>query len=103
MNRRLFTILTALMWLALPLTALRYAQSWNALPAAVATHFAANGPPNGWRSRTPALYYAVCVTAFVLFIFTAIAVVILKQKRPIDNASIAILGFFYMTLAGLFY
>ena len=103
MNRRLFTMLTALMWLALPLAALRYAQSWNALPVAVATHFAANGQPNGWMSRTTALCYALGVTAFVLLIFTAIAVVILKQKRPIDNASIAILGFFYLILAAVFY
>jgi hypothetical protein len=103
MNRRLFTILTALMWLALPLTALRYAQSWNALPAGVATHFAANGQPNGWMSRSTALYYALGVTAFVLVIFTAIAIAILRQKRAIDNSSIAILGFFYVILAGLFY
>ena len=103
MNRRLFTILTALMWLALPLTAMRYAQSWNALPASVATHFAANGQPNGWMSRTTALYYALGVTTFVLLIFTAIGVVILKQKRPIDKASIAVLGFFYVILAAVFY
>jgi hypothetical protein len=103
MNRRLFTILTALIWLALPLTALRYAQSWNALPVAGATHFAANGQPNGWMSRTTALYYALGVTAFVLVIFTAIALVILRQKKGIDNSSIAVLGFFYVILAGLFY
>ena len=103
MNPRLFTILTALMWLALPLTALRYAQSWNALPIAVATHFAANGQPNGWMSRMTALYYALGVTAFVLIIFTAIALVIMRQKTAIDKSSIAILGFFYVILAGLFY
>jgi hypothetical protein len=103
MNRRLFIILTALMWLALPLTTLRYAQSWNALPVAVATHFAANGQPNGWMSRTTALYYVLGVTAFVLIIFTAIALVILRQKRAFDNSSIAILGFFYVILTGLFY
>ncbi len=103
MNRRLFTILTALMWLALPLTALRYAQSWTALPVAVATHFAANGQPNGWMSRPTALYFALGITAFVLLIFTTIAVVIRREKKDIDNASIAILGFFYVILGGLFY
>jgi hypothetical protein len=103
MTRKAFTIGTALMWLALPLTALPYAQSWNALPEAVATHFTANGQPNGWMSRTSALYYALGVTAFVLLIFTPIAVVILRQKRSIDNSSIAILGSFYMILAVLFY
>jgi hypothetical protein len=38
-----------------------------------------------------------------LVIFTAIALAILKQKKPIDNASTAVLGFFYVILAGLFY
>ena len=103
MNRRLFTILTALMWLALPLTALRYAQSWNELPAAVVTHFAANGQPNGWMSRATALYYALGVTAFVLVIFTAIALVIMKQKTAIDNVVHRDPGIFLRDPGGVFY
>jgi hypothetical protein len=103
MTRKAFTIATVLMWLALPLTALRYAQSWNQLPATMATHFAGNGQPNGWMSRPTALYYALGVTAFVLIIFTAIAAVVLKQNRTTDKTSIAILGFFYLILASTFY
>ena len=34
MNRKLFTILTALMWIAHPLTALRYSQIWEAAAGA---------------------------------------------------------------------
>jgi len=103
MTRKAFTIATALMWLALPLTALRYAQSWSALPGAMATHFAANGQPNGWMSRTTALYYALGVTAFVLIIFTVIAAVILRQNRTVDKTSLVILGLFYVILAAVFY
>jgi len=103
MTRKTFTIAIALMWLALPFTALRYAQSWSQLPAAMATHFAANGQPNGWMSPATALYYALGVTAFVLIIFSAIAAVILKQERTADKTSIAILGFFFVILGAVFY
>jgi hypothetical protein len=103
MTRKAFAIGTALMWLALPLTALRFAQSWNQLPAAMATHFAANGQPNGWMSRATALYYALGVTAFVLIIFSAIAAVILKPRRTVDKTSIAILALFFVILGVVLY
>jgi hypothetical protein len=103
MNRRLFTILTALMWLALPLTALRYWQVWDQLPARMATHFAADGHPNGWMSREVALYYALGVTAFLLIVFTGIAFVVLKQKAATDTSPFALLGLFYAILGFMFY
>ena len=103
MTRKSFTIGTALMWLTLPITALLYAQSWSQLPPAVATHFAANGQPNGWMSRPTALYFALGITAFLLVIFTAIATLILTQNRPADKTSIATLIFFYVMLAAVFY
>ena len=82
MNRKSFTILTALMWIALPLTALRYAQVWNQLPTRMATHFNVNGQANGWMPRDTSLYFGLGVTAFVLIVFTAIAFVIMKAKNP---------------------
>jgi hypothetical protein len=103
MTRKPFAIATALMWLALPVIALRYTQSWSRLPAVMATHFGAHGQPNGWMSRPVALYYALGITAFMLLIFTAIAAVILKQRRTADNISVAVLGLFYMILAALFH
>ena len=90
MNRKLFTILTGLMWIAIPLTALRYWQVWDALPASMATHFAADGRPNGWMSREAALYYALGVTAFILIVFTGLAVVVLKQRATLDSTSFAL-------------
>lgn len=103
MNRKLFTILTGLMWIAIPLTALRYGQVWDALPARMATHFAADGHPNGWMPRETALYYALGVTAFMLIVFTGLAVVVLKQRAEIDNASFALIGFFYVIVGFVFY
>jgi Protein of unknown function (DUF1648) len=103
MNRKLFTILTALMWLALPLTALRYAQVWDRLPIRMATHFAADGHANGWMPRATSLYFALGITAFILIIFTALAVVVLKQKAKLDSASFALLGFAYVIVGFMFY
>ena len=103
MNRKLFTILTAVMWIAIPLTALRYWQVWEALPAIMATHFAADGHPNGWMPRETALYFALGVTAFMLVIFTGIAVVVLKQKANLDKASFVLLGLFYVVVGFVFY
>ncbi len=95
MKRKLFVILTALMWLAIPLVALRYAQVWDQLPARMATHFNASGQANGWMPRDIALYFGLGFTAFVLLIFTIIAVVLLKQKTDPDTSWFALLGFFY--------
>lgn len=103
MNRKLFTILTALMWLALPFTALRYAQVWDRLPERLATHFGANGQPNGWMLRETSLYFGLGLTAFVLIIFTGIAIAILKQKATPEASSFALLGFFYFMLGFVFY
>jgi hypothetical protein len=103
MNRRLFTILTALMWIAIPLTALRYAQVWDELPARMATHFAADGHPNGWMPRETSLYFALGITAFILIIFTAIAIVVLRQKAKLDALSFVLLGFFYVIVGFVFY
>ncbi len=103
MNRKSFTILVALMWIALPLTALRYAQVWDRLPARMATHFAANGQPNGWMPRMTSLYFALGLTAFVLIIFTGIALVIRKQEATPQASSTAILAFFYLMLGCVFY
>ena len=103
MNRKSFTILTALMWIALPLTALRYAQVWNQLPTRMATHFNVNGQANGWMPRDTSLYFGLGVTAFVLIVFTAIAFVIMKAKTTPEAVAFGMLGFFYLVLVFVFY
>lgn len=103
MTRKSFAILTALMWLALPLTALRYAQVWDQLPLRMATHFNAAGQPNGWMPRETSLYFALGLTAFLSVLFTGLAIVILKQKPTPDKSSFALLAFFYAILGFVFY
>jgi len=36
---------------------LQYWLVWDRLPQSVATHFAANGQPNGWMSRAAAMAF----------------------------------------------
>ena len=103
MNRRPFAILTALMWIALPLTALRYAQVWNELPTRMATHFNAAGQPNGWMPRDSSLHFGLGLVAFVLVVFTVIALVIRSQQTMPDAASYALLGFFYLIIGFIVY
>lgn len=95
MKRKLFAILTALLWLAVPLVALRYAQVWDQLPARMATHFNASGQANGWMLRESSLYFGLGFTAFVLLIFTIIAAILLKQKADPDTSWFVLLAFFY--------
>ena len=94
--------LTAAMWLALPLTALRYWQVWDQLPIRMATHFDAHGRANGWMSREVSLYFALGITAFLLVIFTVIAYVAQRLKGPAVPA-FALLGFFYLMVGCIFY
>ena len=103
MTRKVFTIGIALMWIALPLTALRYAQAWRQLPARMATHFNALGQANGWMSRETSLYFALGLTGFVLVVFTAIALVIARQKTMPDPVAFAMLGFFCVIVGVVFY
>ena len=44
MDSKLYRALTALLWLALPLTAFQYWSVWDQLPARMATHFGVCGP-----------------------------------------------------------
>lgn len=90
------------MWLALPLTALRFWLVWDQLPARMATHFAADGQPNGWMSRTVAFEFAVGITAFILAVFTIIALVAHRQKSA-DKISWVLLAFGYVVVGIIFY
>lgn len=102
MNRRAFQFFTWLMWLALPLIALRYWQVWDQLPLRMATHFDVNGRANGWMTRDVSLWFALGITAFLLIVFTAILLIIHSQKVS-DTASWALLVFFYFILGFTFF
>jgi hypothetical protein len=95
MNRKVFQALTALMWLALPLTAFRFWAAWDRLPLRMATHFNINGQPNGWMPREISLYFALGITALMLATFTVLSYVVHKKQIP-DVSSWALLVFFYL-------
>jgi len=80
MKRTWFLISTSLLWLALPLTALRYWMVWDQLPARMATHFDASGHPNGWMSRETSLWFALGLTAFMLAIFTLVPYLVTRSR-----------------------
>lgn len=102
MKSKSFPIAIALMWLALPLTALRYWTVWDQLPARMATHFNAAGQANGWMSREASLQFAVGFALFMLAVFTIVAYVMHKSKTA-GVMSWAMLGFFYLVTGFIYY
>jgi hypothetical protein len=97
MNRKVFQTFVCLMWLALPITAVRFWLAWDRLPLRMATHFGINGRPNGWMPRQSALYFALGVTALIVVVFTLISYVAHKTHVP-DTFSWSLLGFFYLVI-----
>jgi len=70
MENKLYRTMTALLWLALPLTGLQYWRVWDQLPASMATHFGASGAANGWMSRETSLIFSLVLVGFLLLTFT---------------------------------
>src|SRR5882757_10044475 len=68
--RRNFQIAIGLLWLAPVVMVLHYWRVWNRLPLSVATHFAANGQPNGWTSRAAALAFPLIPVLMALLVAT---------------------------------
>jgi hypothetical protein len=98
MNRTYFKFGIVFMWLALPLTALRYWTVWDELPFRMATHFNAAGQANGWMPREASLGFALSLTAFLLALFSAI--LYLAQRETLQgNSAWALMAFFYLIVA----
>jgi hypothetical protein len=70
MARNFYKPLVWLMWLALPITALKYWRAWDRLPLRMAVHFDANWQPNGYTSREGALMLGLGIMAVMLLFFT---------------------------------
>lgn len=81
MNGRLYKSLVALMWLALPITALNYWRNWDQLPMRMAVHFDANWHANGYTSREGAMKMGLSIMAFMLLVFT-IGLLIAHALKP---------------------
>ncbi len=98
MDSRLYRALTAMLWLALPLTGLQYWSVWDQLPTRMATHFGASGQPNGWMPREASLIFAVGLTVFLLGAFTWA----LTRVRKPDLLAWSFLAMVYVVLGVLF-
>jgi hypothetical protein len=98
MDSKLYRALTAMLWLALPLTALQYWSVWDQLPTRMATHFGASGQPNGWMKRDTSLIFAMVVTAVILVAFTWA----LSRVRKPDVLAWSLLGMLYVVVGVLF-
>ena len=95
MNRNLYKPLVWLMWLVLPITALKYWKNWDRLPMRMAVHFDANWQPNGYTSREGALMLGLGIMAFMLLVST-IGSLIAHALRP--AVAWPLLAGFYVTL-----
>jgi hypothetical protein len=94
MNRTRFQRFTWLLWLALPLMALRHWQVWDRLPASLAVHFNAANQPNGWMSKADAFRFDILLLTFLLAIFTVI-VYLSHRNSAVTASSWVVLLFFY--------
>lgn len=72
---------TGLMWLALPITALKYGRAWDRLPMRMAAHFNASSQPNDWTSREGALERGLGIMAVTAVLFT-VSSLIANARKP---------------------
>jgi hypothetical protein len=98
MDSKLYRALTAMLWLALPLTALQYWSVWDQLPGRMATHFGTAGQPNGWMSRETSLVFSLVVTALVLVSLTW---ALTRVHKP-DVLAWSLLATLYVVMGALF-
>ncbi len=98
MDSKLYRALTAMLWLALPLTALQYWSVWDQLPGRMATHFGAAGQPNGWMTRETSLIFAMVVTTLVL---VALTWALTRVRKP-DLLAWSLLAMLYVVMGALF-
>ena len=102
MSPKSFQLAIVGLWLALPLTALRYWMAWDRLPSRIATHFDAAGQPNGYMTPQASLIFVLGLMTFLLVVATAILLAI-QRKFSRDPFSLAMVGFFYVLLGFIFY
>jgi hypothetical protein len=92
MDSKSYRTMTALLWLALPLTAFQFWRVWNELPARMASHFGAAGQPNGWMSREGLATFSVLLLTFLLATFTWV----LSRVHKPDVLAWSLLTMFYV-------
>ena len=97
MDSKYYRTMTALLWLALPLTAFRFWTVWNELPGRMASHFGAAGQPNGWMSRETLAIFFLGLLTFLLATFTWA----LTRVRKPDALAWSLLAMFYVVIGVL--
>ena len=97
MDSKSYRTMTALLWMALPLTVLQFWTVWNQLPARMASHFGAAGQPNGWMSREALAIFFLVLLTFLLATFTWV----LTRVRNPDTLAWALLAMFYVVVGVL--
>jgi hypothetical protein len=97
MDSKSYRTMTALLWLALPLTAFQFWTVWNQLPARMASHFGAAGQPNGWMSRETLAIFSLVLLTFLLATFTWA----LTRVRKPDVLAWSLLAMFYVVIGVL--
>jgi hypothetical protein len=95
-GRAPFYALVAIMWLAVPFTAFRYWSVWDRLPARLATHFGADGRPNGWMTPQQSLSFSLMMIAILLTVFTVILLYTSRRTVHLGASSWAMLAVFYV-------
>jgi len=98
MDSKLYRALTAMLWLAPPLTALQYWSVWDQLPSRMATHFGATGQPNGWMTRETSLIFALVVTTLML---VALTWALTRMRKP-DVLAWSLLAMLYVVMGAMF-
>jgi len=97
MESKPYRTMTALLWLALPLTAFQFWTVRNQLPARVASHFGVAGQPNGWMSREALVIFSLVLLTFLLATFTW---ALTRVRRP-DALAWSLLAMFYVVVGVL--
>jgi hypothetical protein len=97
MDNKYYRTMTALLWLALPLTGFQFWRVWNELPARMASHFGSAGQPNGWMSRETLAIFFLLLLTFLLATFTWV----LARVRKPDALAWSLLAMFYVVVGVL--
>jgi hypothetical protein len=87
-----YRIITAVLWLALPVIGLQYWMVWDQLPARMASHFGTAGQPNGWMTRETSVIFSLVLLVFLLATFTFV----LARIRKPDALAWSLLAMFYV-------
>lgn len=98
MSRTLYRLFSCLLWLAVPVAALRLLMVWHQLPARLATHFDFAGRPNGWMSPNAFLIFTLLAVTST----AAIATFAMCRASQPDFSAWTLLGFLYV-VTGILY